>query len=187
MSAAYLADAATVGPEDAMIHVAAFSHASGLMALPFLSRGAAQVLPPSGGFDADELFGLIAAGQRSSFFVPPTLLRRLAAHPAAAGLAPGKIGTILAGAAPIPPADLRAAVAALGPVVWNGYGQGESPCTITANGKAAIGDAVAAGDEDGAGLGRRRPGGARSSASSTRRTASWRRARWGRSSSTARP
>ena len=147
MAAAYLADADAVGPADSMIHVAAFSHASGLMALPFLARGAAQVLPPSGGFDADELFDLVEAGERSTFFVPPTLLRRLAAHPRAGEAAAG-IGTIIAGAAPILPADLRAAVAAMGPVVWNGYGQGESPCTITANGKEAIGAAVAAGDEE---------------------------------------
>ncbi|HUC00923.1 MAG TPA: class I adenylate-forming enzyme family protein, partial [Solirubrobacterales bacterium] len=146
MAAAYLADADTVGPADSMIHVAAFSHASGLMSLPFLARGAAQVLPPSGGFDADELFDLVAAGERSTFFVPPTLLRRVAAHPRAGEVA-DRIGTIIAGAAPILPADLKAAVGALGPVVWNGYGQGESPCTITAHGKAAIGAAVAAGDE----------------------------------------
>ncbi len=147
MSSAFMADAATIDPSDAMIHVAAFSHASGLMALPFLARGAAQVLPPSGGFEAEELFDLIAAGERSSFFVPPTLLRRLAAHPRA-GEARGRIGTIIAGAAPIGPEDLRVAVGALGPVVWNGYGQGESPCTISAHGKAAIGAAVAADDEE---------------------------------------
>jgi long-chain acyl-CoA synthetase len=146
MSAAYLADADTIGPADSMIHVAAFSHASGLMSLPFLARGAAQVLPPSGGFDADELFDLVEGGERSTFFVPPTLLRRVSAHPRA-GAAADRIGTIIAGAAPILPADLRNAVGALGPVVWNGYGQGESPCTITANGKAAIGAAVEAGDE----------------------------------------
>jgi long-chain acyl-CoA synthetase len=148
MSAAYLSDADAVGPRDAMIHIAAFSHASGLMALPFLARGAAQVLPPSMGFDAGELFGLIAAGERSSFFVPPTLLRRLSAHPGARDLPEGRIGTILAGAAPLLPADQRDAVAAFGPVLWNGYGQGESPCTITANGKAAIAAAVESGDED---------------------------------------
>jgi long-chain acyl-CoA synthetase len=146
MAAAYLADADSVGPADSMIHVAAFSHASGLMSLPFLARGAAQVLPPSGGFDADELFDLVGAGERSTFFVPPTLLRRIAAHPRAGAVA-DRVGTIIAGAAPILPADLKAAVGALGPVVWNGYGQGESPCTITAHGKAAIGAAVAAGDE----------------------------------------
>lgn len=146
MSVAYLSDSDVVTPVDSMIHVAAFSHASGLMALPFLARGAAQVLPASGGFDADELFGLIAAGERSSFFVPPVLLRRFAAHPAA-GSVEGKIGTILCGAAPVLPSELRDAVGALGPVVWNGYGQGESPCTITANGKASIAKAVESNDD----------------------------------------
>jgi long-chain acyl-CoA synthetase len=148
MSAAFLADSATVTPVDSMIHVAAFSHASGLMALPFLARGAAQVLPPSLGFDADELLGLVGAAERASFFVPPTLLRRLSAHPLAGGEIAERIGTILVGAAPVSSADLRDGVAAFGPTLWNGYGQGESPCTITANGKAAIAAAVAAGDGD---------------------------------------
>ena len=135
-------------PADSMIHVAAFSHASGLMALPFLARGAAQVLPPSGGFDADELFGLIAAGERSTFFVPPGPAAP-ARRPPRGRLGRGRrSGRSSAGAAPVGPGELRDAVAALGPVVWNGYGQGESPCTITANGKAAIAAAVAAGDED---------------------------------------
>jgi long-chain acyl-CoA synthetase len=148
MAAAYMADAAEVGPDDAIIHVAALSHASGLMCLPFVARGGAQVLPPSGGFDAAELFDLVAAGVRSSFFVPPTLLRRLSAHPGAASVPAQRVATILVGAAPVLPSDLRDAVAAFGPCVWNGYGQGESPCTITANGKAEIGAAVEAGDED---------------------------------------
>jgi len=148
MAAAYMADSATVEPRDSIVHVAALSHASGLMCLPWISRGGAQVLPESGGFDADELFGLVAAGERASFFVPPTLLRRLSAHPMASAIDPERIGTILVGAAPVLPADLRDGVAAFGPRVWNGYGQGESPCTITAHGKGAIAAAVEAGDED---------------------------------------
>ncbi len=149
MAAAFMADSMQIGPEDSIVHVAALSHASGLMALPFVSRAAAQVLPESGGFEADELFALIGAGKRSSFFVPPTLLRRLCAHPlAGSGVGEG-IGTILVGAAPVLAAELRDGVAAFGPRLWNGYGQGETPCTITANGCRAIGDAVAAGDEDG--------------------------------------
>jgi long-chain acyl-CoA synthetase len=101
------------------------------------------------GFDADELLGLVGAAERASFFVPPTLLRRLSAHPLAGSGIGERIGTILVGAAPVLPADLRDGVAAFGPTVWNGYGQGESPCTITANGKAAIAAAVA-GDDEGA-------------------------------------
>ena len=148
MAAAYMADAAEVTPRDAIIHVAALSHASGLMCLPFVARGGAQVLPPSGGFDPTELFDLVAAGERSSFFVPPTLLRRLAAHPGAAAVPEERLATILVGAAPVLPSDLRDAVGAFGPCVWNGYGQGESPCTITAHAKAQIAAAVEAGDED---------------------------------------
>jgi long-chain acyl-CoA synthetase len=147
MAAAYMADSAQVEPRDAIIHVAALSHASGLMCLPFVARGGAQVLPPSGGFDAAELLDLVAAGERSSFFVPPTLLRRLSAHPGAAAVPRERFGTILVGAAPVLPSDLRDALGAFGPCVWNGYGQGESPCTITAHGKAQIAAAVEAGDE----------------------------------------
>ncbi|HEY1277686.1 MAG TPA: AMP-binding protein [Thermoleophilaceae bacterium] len=147
MAAAYTADVAEVAPRDALVHVAALSHASGLFSLPFVARGAAQVLPPSGGFAATELLDLVATGERSTFFVPPTLLRRLTAQARAAPVARERFGTIIVGAAPVPPADLRDAVAAFGPCVWNGYGQGESPCTITAHGKADIGAAVAAGDE----------------------------------------
>ena len=138
MSAAYYADVAEVGPGDAFVHVAALSHASGLFALPFLARGAVQVLPPSGGFDAAELLELVGARQRSSFFVPPVLLRRLAEAVERAPAAPvDRLRTVLVGAAPVRADDLRRGITALGPRVWNGYGQGESPCTITAMSAAA--------------------------------------------------
>lgn len=133
MSAAYYADVADVSARDSFVHVAALSHASGLLALPFLARGAAQVIPPSGGFDASELLGLVADRDRSTFFLPPVLLRRLSEAVQGAPSAPvDRLGTVLVGAAPVLEQDLRRAIAALGPRVWNGYGQGESPCTITA-------------------------------------------------------
>ena len=44
--------------------------------------------------------------------------------------------------------DLAHLTGGKGPVVWNGYGQGESPCTITAHSKAAIAAAVEADDEE---------------------------------------
>jgi long-chain acyl-CoA synthetase len=133
MSAAYYADVASVGPVDSFLHVAALSHASGLFALPFLARGAAQVLPSSGGFDAAELLELVGGHRRSTFFVPPVLLRRLVASVEQMPVAPvERLGTVLVGAAPVVADDLRRGVAALGARIWNGYGQGESPCTITA-------------------------------------------------------
>jgi long-chain acyl-CoA synthetase len=141
MIAAYYADVDAVGPRDSLLHVASLSHASGLFSLPFVGRGAAQVLPESGRFEAGELLSLIATGERSTFFVPPTLLRRLSDAPAE------RVGRVLVGAAPVMPNDLRHGVAAFGPRVWNGYGQGESPCTITAMSAEAIAAAVRDGDE----------------------------------------
>jgi len=148
MTGAHHADVAWVGPQDAILHVAALSHASGLFSLPFVARGGPQVLPPSGRFDAGEIVGLLRAYERSTFFVPPTLLRRLCAADALRDAPVDRIGTVLVGAAPVHPDDLRAGVAALGPRVWNGYGQGETPLTITALGRDAIAAAVAAGDEE---------------------------------------
>jgi long-chain acyl-CoA synthetase len=144
MTAAYYADVDSVGPRDSLVHVASLSHASGLFSLAFVGRGAAQVLPESGRFDPDELLSLVAANERSTFFVPPTLLRRLCdrdAEPA------GRIGRLIVGAAPVSADDLRRGVAAFGPCLWNGYGQGETPCTITAMGADAIAEAIAEDDE----------------------------------------
>jgi long-chain acyl-CoA synthetase len=148
MTAAYHADVAAVGPGDAILHIAALSHASGLFSLPFVARGGPQVLPGSGRFDASEVLDLVARHGRSTFFVPPTLLRRLGAAPSVGDVDPARIGTVLVGAAPVHPDDLRLGVGAFGPRVWNGYGQGETPLTITAHGSAAIAAAVRAGDED---------------------------------------
>jgi len=143
MSAAYYADVADVGEHDSFVHVAALSHASGLFALPFLGRGAAQVLPPSGGFDAGELLELVDGRERSTFFVPPVLLRRVCEAVERAPAAPvDRLGTVLVGAAPVLAEDLRRGIAALGPRVWNGYGQGESPCTITAMSASATAAAL---------------------------------------------
>jgi long-chain acyl-CoA synthetase len=58
-----------------------------------------------------------------------------------------RVGRVLVGAAPVSPDDLRQGVAAFGPSLWNGYGQGETPCTITALGAEAIDAAVRDGDD----------------------------------------
>lgn len=147
MTAAYYADVDALGGRDTIIHIAALTHASGLFALSFLGRGATQVLPASGRFDAAELVSLIAAGQRSTFFLPPTLLGRLCRSEQLRSAPVQRIGRVLVGAAPTRARDLRTAVAALGPCVWNGYGQGESPCTITAMSAPAIAAAAEAGDD----------------------------------------
>jgi long-chain acyl-CoA synthetase len=146
MTAAYYADVDKLGPRDSLLHVASLSHASGLFSLPFIGRGASQVLPESGRFDPVELLSLVAAGERSSFFVPPTLLRRLCEEQARTTTEP-RIGRLLVGAAPVTPQDLRRGVGDFGPCLWTGYGQGETPLTITALGADAVAEAIEEGDE----------------------------------------
>ena len=148
MAAAYHADVDWLDERDCLIHLAAQSHASGLFALSFIPRGANQILPASGAFDIDELADLIDHYDRVSFFVPPTLLRRLSAAERMARLRLDHLKTILCGAAPVYAQDLTDALARFGPRIWNGYGQGESPCTITAMPKAMLAAAAAAGDAE---------------------------------------
>jgi long-chain acyl-CoA synthetase len=147
MAISYLADVDALTPGDALLHLAAQSHASGLFALSFAARGAANVLPPSGGYDPGELATLIACWPNLSFFAPPTLLRRMAEAPALRAAPLGTVRTVLTGAMPVLAEDIRAALGLFGPKLWNGYGQGESPCTITAMPKPQLAEAAAAGDE----------------------------------------
>jgi long-chain acyl-CoA synthetase len=144
MSLAYCADVEWVDERSGLLHLALQSHASGLFALPFIARGGAQVVPTS--TDPEHVARLLAVHERLTFFVPPILLRRLAADPAIAAAPVDRMGTVLVGAAPVHADDLRAGMATFGPRLWNGYGQGESPCTITALGPRAMAEAERRGD-----------------------------------------
>jgi long-chain acyl-CoA synthetase len=147
MAIAYLADVDRLTPRDTFFHLAAQSHAVGLFGLSHIAKATHQVLPPSGGFDASELASLLELHDSATFFLPPTALRRLIADRGFAGAPVERARSVLLGAAPVYAADLRAGFALFGPRLWNGYGQGESPCTITAMSKEMMADAIAAGDE----------------------------------------
>lgn len=101
---------------------------------------------PSGGYDAAEMRVILQARQAVTFFAPTTLLSRMR-RDGIGELAEGHLRTVLTGAGPVLAQDVRDAVDTFGPRLWNGYGQGESPCTITAMDKAATASAVVADDE----------------------------------------
>jgi len=147
MAVAYLADIDFLSGEDCFFHLAAQSHATGLFGLSHIAKATHQVLPPSGGFDPAEISDLLSFYRSATLFVPPTGLRRLLHHHAFARANIDAIRTVLLGAAPVYAADLKAGYEVLGPRLWNGYGQGESPCTITAMPKALLASAIEAGDE----------------------------------------
>ncbi len=157
MTFGYFTDVDDVPRGGRLLHAAPLSHGSGLYTFTHLAKGAAQVVPESGGFDAAEVFALLAAHDAVSFFAAPTMVKRLVdewkgppPRPPANGLpgqasspkGEGELGlrTLVYGGGPMYAADLHAAMDLLGNRLAQIYGQGESPMTITALSKFHHGD-----------------------------------------------
>jgi long-chain acyl-CoA synthetase len=136
MTLSYFADIDPVSPEDCILHAAPLSHGSGLYGLPHVARGAASVVPESGGVDGDEIAALLDRWSGMSFFAAPTMVKRLAGDRAVAAADLTHLKTIVYGGAPMYLADLEDALGVFGPRLAQIYGQGETPMTITALSKA---------------------------------------------------
>lgn len=140
MSLSYLADIDAVGADDSILHAAPLSHGSGLYSLPHVARGAVNVVPASGGVDADEIAELLHHWHGMSFFAAPTMVKRLAGDPAIATADLSNLKTIVYGGAPMYLADLEEALSVFGPRLAQIYGQGETPMTITGLSRAEHAD-----------------------------------------------
>ncbi len=126
---AYFVDIDKLGPQDASLHAAPLSHGSGCYGLPHFAAGALNVIPESGHFEPAEIFELLDHWHGVSFFAAPTMIVRLLASPAAR--APRNLKTITYGGAPMYVADSLRAIELFGPRLYQLYGQGEAPMTIT--------------------------------------------------------
>ncbi len=140
MTLSYFADVDSVSPGDAILHAAPLSHGSGLYMLPFVAKGACNVIPISGGFDAGEFLSLVPSWPGISAFLAPTMVTRLIAAPAIGAADLANLRTIVYGGAPMYAEDCRRALDALGPRLVQIYGQGEAPMTITGLPRAAFAD-----------------------------------------------
>ena len=140
MSASYFADVDTIAPGDCILHAAPISHGSGQYMLPQIAAGAMQVIPASGGFDADEILDLAGVHTGMTIFAAPTMVKRIVEHPRAAVADTRGLKTIVYGGGPMYVADCKRAMAVLGPKLAQIYGQGESPMTITALSKVRHAD-----------------------------------------------
>jgi acyl-CoA synthetase (AMP-forming)/AMP-acid ligase II len=136
MTWGYYADVDRVGRDGRLLHAAPMSHGSGLYTFTHLARGAAQVVPESGAFDAGEVLDLLDRHEKVSMFAAPTMVKRLvdeARIPSASSKGRGAgLETLVYGGGPMYLADLQAASAVFGDRFAQIYGQGESPMTITA-------------------------------------------------------
>jgi fatty-acyl-CoA synthase len=128
MTVAHLADIDNPDENCSLIHGAPMSHGSGLYVLPYVLRGARQVVPASGAFDPNEFLDLCEHHPGCSAFLAPTMVQRLVATSRSRS---GNLRTIVYGGGPMYVESLKKAMAAFGPVFAQIYGQGESPMTIT--------------------------------------------------------
>ena len=126
----YYADIDPVGPEDTILHAAPLTHGSGLYALAHLARGSNNVIL-DGSFDPDRVFQAFLRHGNVSMFAAPTMVSRLINHAAAGTTNTRGLKTLIYGGAPMYVSDLKRAITLFGPKLYQLYGQGESPMTIT--------------------------------------------------------
>jgi acyl-CoA synthetase (AMP-forming)/AMP-acid ligase II len=140
MALRYFPDVDALSAEDAIFHVAPFSHATGLFSLAHVAKASRHVFPESQAFDEAELAALIDGHDRATIFLAPTMLNRFVAHPGSAAAQVGRVRTIIYGGAPMYGEDLKRALQRFGPRLCQLYGQGETPNTITFVSKAMHAD-----------------------------------------------
>jgi len=131
MTLSYLADISSPHETTSLIHGAPMSHGSGLYILPFIGRGARQVVPASAGFDPGEFLDLCEQHPGCGAFLAPTMVHRVRLEAERRGRRPANLSTIVYGGGPMYVEELKKAMADLGPVFAQIYGQGEAPMTIT--------------------------------------------------------
>ncbi len=131
MTHAYTADIDRLDERDTILHPAPLSHGSGQYAVPHVAHGSHNVIPPSGHFDAGETLALIEQHPSVSFFAAPTLVVRMLNDGGIGHARMGNLKTIAYGGAPMYVSDLERALQAFGPRLYQLFGQGESPMTIT--------------------------------------------------------
>jgi long-chain acyl-CoA synthetase len=130
-SLSYYADIDQVMPDDAILQAAPLSHGAGLYGVAHVARGAVSILPESGGVAGDELAALLQRWSGVSLFAAPTMVKRLAEDPAVTGADLSGLKTVVYGGAPMYLADLETALGVFGARMYQLYGQGETPMTIT--------------------------------------------------------
>jgi long-chain acyl-CoA synthetase len=126
----YYADIDALSPQDCILHAAPLTHGSGLYALAHIARGSNNVIL-GGSFDPERVLRALQGYANVSMFAAPTMLTRLINHPQAGSADTRGLKTLIYGGAPMYVPQLKRAIALFGPKLYQLYGQGESPMTIT--------------------------------------------------------
>jgi long-chain acyl-CoA synthetase len=135
----YYADIDWIDTQDTILHAAPLTHGSGLYGLAHIARGGCNVIA-AGSFEPERVFDALTTYANLSMFAAPTMVSRLINHPAAGSADTRGLKTIIFGGAPMYLTDLKRALELFGPKLYQLYGQGESPMTITGVDKAMHAD-----------------------------------------------
>jgi len=131
MAMSHLADFDAVEGEATLLHAAPMSHGSGLYLLPYIARGARQVVPRASAYDPAEFVSLCNAHPSVAAFLAPTMVQRLRQEVEANGVRPANLSLIVYGGGPMYLDEIKRSLTLFGPIFAQLYGQGESPMTIT--------------------------------------------------------
>jgi acyl-CoA synthetase (AMP-forming)/AMP-acid ligase II len=128
----YLADVYNISADDVVLHAAPLSHGSGIVALPAVARGAANIILDASSFSPELLLKTVERQRVSHIaFLAPTQIVALLENYQPGRFDTSSLRAVCYGGAPIYLEHLKAALAAFGPVFAQIYGQGEAPITIT--------------------------------------------------------
>jgi long-chain acyl-CoA synthetase len=143
----YYADIDYIDTRDTILHAAPLTHGSGLYGLAHIARGAHNIVA-AGSFEPERILEALAGHDNVAMFAAPTMVSRLINHPAIGSADTRGLKSLIYGGAPMYLADLKRALELLGPKLYNLYGQGESPMTITGLDKAAHAELARLGRDD---------------------------------------
>lgn len=107
-----------------LLSAAPLSHAAGHLALGLLPTGGTSVI--LNGFNPGDVLETIEREKITHFFLPPTALYSLMAHPKCQETDFSSLQVVVVGAAPVAPHKFREAVSIFGPVMWESFGQSEN-------------------------------------------------------------
>ena len=148
MTHAYYADIDPLDERDTIVHAAPLSHGSGLYALAHIAKASHNVITSATSFAPSDMFEMIEQYANVSFFAAPTMVARMLDDGGAQQAQLTNLKTIIYGGGPMYLSDLERALQLFGPRLYQVYGQGESPMTITGLGKREHAQAFTAGDFD---------------------------------------
>jgi fatty-acyl-CoA synthase len=109
--------------------LAPLTHAAGVLCFPIMALGGEVVIMPTP--DLAEFLALIGQHRVTHAFLPPTLIYLLLDHPDLAAADLSSLQCLWYGAAPMSAARLEQAIAAIGPVMGQLFGQTEAPMMIS--------------------------------------------------------